>query len=172
MVSEVLTFVFEGKPPYLIVRPYASYLSIYMSIYLSIYPREYVVASCLSSGLKLARSQMLRAIRCCLLLATHVSALRLSPLVLRRQALSLAALAPALAPALPACAAAPPIGRSEGGVLWELELPPSFSITRRLASIVRSRVETMLAAEDAASGVQARLLLVPLGQQAARPQQI
>ena len=130
------------------------------------------MASCLPSGLKLARSQMLRAIRCCLLLATHVSALRLSPLVLRRQALSLAALAPALAPALPACAAAPPIGRSEGGVLWELELPPSFSITRRLASIVRSRVETMLAAEDAASGVQARLLLVPLGQQAARPQQI
>ena len=170
MVSEVLTFVFEGKPPYLIVRPYASYLSIYMSIYLSIC--VLIVASCLSFGLKLARSQMLRAIRCCLLLATHVSALRLSPLVLRRQALSLAALAPALAPALPACAAAPPIGRSEGGVLWELELPPSFSITRRLASIVRSRVETMLAAEDAASGVQARLLLVPLGQQAARPQQI
>ena len=113
-------------------------------------------------------SQMWRAIRCCLLLATHASALRLSPvLVRRREALSLAALAPALVPALPACAAAPPIGRSEGGVLWELELPPSFSITRRLASIVRSRVETMLAAEDAAGGVQARLLLVPLGQQAA-----
>ena len=69
-------------------------------------------------------SQMWRAIRCCLLLATHASALRLSPvLVRRREALSLAALAPALAPALPACAAAPPIGRSEGGVLWELELP-------------------------------------------------
>ena len=131
------------------------------------------MASCLSPGVKLrALSQkMMRAIRCCLLLATHVSALRLSPLLVRRQALSLA-LAPVLAPALPACAAAPPIGRSEGGVLWELELPPSFSITRRLASIVRSRVETMLAAEDAAGGVQARLLLVPLGQQAARPQQI
>ena len=149
----------------------AIYLSICLSIYLSIL-REHVGELSIFSGLKLARSQMLRAIRCCLLLATHVSALRLSPLVLRRQALSLAALAPALAPALPACAAAPPIGRSEGGVLWELELPPSFSITRRLASIVRSRVETMLAAEDAASGVQARLLLVPLGQQAARPQQI
>ena len=107
---------------------------------------------------------MVRAICCWLLLATQVSALRLSPrLVRRREALSLAA----LAPALPACAAAPPIGRSEGGVLWELELPASFSTTRRLASIVRSRVETMLSAEDAATGVQARLLLVPLGQQAA-----
>ena len=107
---------------------------------------------------------MVRAICCWLLLATQVSALRLSPrLVRRREALSLAA----LAPALPACAVAPPIGRSEGGVLWELELPASFSTTRRLASIVRSRVETMLSAEDAATGVQARLLLVPLGQQAA-----
>ena len=110
------------------------------------------------------RRWMVRAMCCWLLLATQVSALRLSPLLVRRrEALSLAA----LAPALPACAVAPPIGRSEGGVLWELELPASFSTTRRLASSVRSRVETMLSAEDAATGVQARLLLVPLGQQAA-----
>ena len=107
---------------------------------------------------------MVRAICCWLLLATQASALRLGPRLLRRrETLSLAA----LAPALPACAVAPPIGRSEGGVLWELELPASFSTTRRLASIVRSRVETVLSAEDAATGVQARLLLVPLGQQAA-----
>ena len=89
---------------------------------------------------------MVRAICCWLLLATQASALRLGPRLLRRrETLSLAA----LAPALQACAVAPPIGRSEGGVLWELELPASFSTTRRLASIVRSRVETMLSAEDA-----------------------
>ena len=97
-------------------------------------------------------------IRCCLLLATHALALRVQPsFIRRREILSLAALAPAL----------PVRAGAEGGVLWELELPPSFSVSRRLASIVRSRVETMLAAEDTVSGVQARLLLIPLGQQAA-----
>jgi len=59
-----------------------------------------------------------------------------------------------------------PAVAEEGGVQWTLDLPDSFEISRRLASIVRVRVETMLAAEDR-TGLQAKLVLVPFGQQAA-----
>eukprot|EP00325_Prymnesiales_sp_UTEX-LB-985_P001355 CAMPEP_0174698540 /NCGR_PEP_ID=MMETSP1094-20130205/4111_1 /TAXON_ID=156173 /ORGANISM="Chrysochromulina brevifilum, Strain UTEX LB 985" /LENGTH=276 /DNA_ID=CAMNT_0015895733 /DNA_START=66 /DNA_END=896 /DNA_ORIENTATION=- len=54
----------------------------------------------------------------------------------------------------------------KGGVQWSIQLPDTFSVSRQLASIVRVRTETMLAAEDAASGAQAKLLLLPFGQQA------
>ena len=54
----------------------------------------------------------------------------------------------------------------EGGAQWELTLPDRFAIARRLASIVRIRVETMLSADDG-RGTTAKLLLLPLGQQTA-----
>jgi hypothetical protein len=57
--------------------------------------------------------------------------------------------------------------REEGGVQWQVDLPDSFDVSRRLASIVRVRAETMLAAEEPASGFNAKLVLVPFGQQAA-----
>ena len=101
-------------------------------------------------------------LRAALLLVAHASALRIPPpsVISRRDAVTLPALA-LLAPASPAAAVV------EGGAQWELDLPASFAISRRLASIVRSRVSEMLMAEDPTSGVQARLLLIPLGQQAA-----
>lgn len=51
------------------------------------------------------------------------------------------------------------------GVQWKLSLPDYFHVSRRLASIVRVKTETMLAAEDS-SGIRVRLLLVPFGKQA------
>ena len=93
-------------------------------------------------------------LRAALLLVAHASALRIPPpsVISRRDAVTLPALA-LLAPASPAAAVV------EGGAQWELDLPASFAISRRLASIVRSRVSEMLMAEDPTSGVQARLLL-------------
>ena len=78
----------------------------------------------------------------------------------RRLALSLSSSATASLLSPPARAA------EEGGVQWSLDLPASFDVSRRLASIVRVRVETVLAAEEP-NGVQARVLLIPFGQQAA-----
>lgn len=93
-----------------------------------------------------------------ILLLSSTTALRLpTPVVTRRTALALPSLA-----LLPSNAHA----ATEGGVQWDLDLPGSFAIQRRLASIVRIRTETMLSASEE-SGAQVRLLLVPLGQQVA-----
>ena len=100
----------------------------------------------------------------CLALANGVGGLRLpKPTLPRRQltALSLGGLAAA---ALPAYAAGG--GNTKGGVQWSIELPDEFVVQRQLASIVRVRVETMLAADDASTGASVKLLLLPFGQQA------
>lgn len=55
---------------------------------------------------------------------------------------------------------------AKGGVQWSIDLPPSFQVQRQLASIVRVRTETVLLADDPATGAQAKLLLLPFGQQA------
>jgi len=55
---------------------------------------------------------------------------------------------------------------TKGGVQWSIDLPESFSITRQLSSVVRVRTETVLAADDVLTGAQAKLLLLPFGQQA------
>ena len=49
---------------------------------------------------------------------------------------------------------------------WSLDLPSSFNVQTRLASIVRIRLATMLQAEDEKSGATVKLLLLPFGQQA------
>ena len=54
----------------------------------------------------------------------------------------------------------------KGGVQWELDLPPLFSVQRQLASIVRVRTEAVLQADDPATGATVKLLLLPFGQQA------
>ena len=54
-----------------------------------------------------------------------------------------------------------------GGVSWSITLDDDFAVSRQLASIVRVRVETMLAAEDPRTGAQVKLLLLPFGAQAA-----
>lgn len=55
---------------------------------------------------------------------------------------------------------------SKGGVQWSIDLPPEFEVQRQLASIVRIKTETVLLADDPATGAQAKLLLLPFGQQA------
>jgi len=55
--------------------------------------------------------------------------------------------------------------RERGGVQWTVTLPEEFAVSRQLESIVRVRVEQVLAAE-APGGLQCKLLLVPFGQQA------
>ena len=57
-------------------------------------------------------------------------------------------------------------GDRRGGVQWNLDLPDGFEVQRQLASIVRVKLETMLAADDPSSGAQVKLLLLPFGQQA------
>ena len=51
------------------------------------------------------------------------------------------------------------------GTQWRLSLPDDFIVARELSSVVRVRAETVLAAES--NGVEVKLQLVPLGQQAA-----
>lgn len=55
---------------------------------------------------------------------------------------------------------------SEGGVSWNLQLPETFAVKERLASTVRIKLNTMLQAEDAATGATVKLLQLPLGLQA------
>ena len=55
---------------------------------------------------------------------------------------------------------------AKGGVQWSIDLPPSFQIQRQLSSIVRIKTEQVLLADDPATGAQAKLLLLPFGQQA------
>ena len=74
-----------------------------------------------------------------------------------------AALGGAASSLLGPCAPARAI--SEGGVQWTLDLPDSFAVSQRLASIVRIKTQPMLVAEDP-SGATAKLLLLPFGQQA------
>lgn len=62
----------------------------------------------------------------------------------------------------------PPVSAADkGGVQWSLSVPDGFSVSRQLASIVRIKIETMLAADDSTTGAQIKLLLLPFGQQAA-----
>ena len=67
-----------------------------------------------------------------------------------------------------AAAASPLAARAveKGGVQWTLDIPEQFAVSRQLASLVRVKRETMLQAEDEASGAVIKLLLLPLGQQA------
>ena len=53
-----------------------------------------------------------------------------------------------------------------GGVQWRIELPPQFSVSRSLSSLVRVRAETALLASDEVSGASAKLLVLPFGEQA------
>ena len=58
------------------------------------------------------------------------------------------------------------LAASKGGVQWSIDLPPAFEVQRQLASIVRIKTETVLLADDPTTGAQAKLLLLPFGQQA------
>jgi len=79
----------------------------------------------------------------------------------RREAVSALSVGLAASSAVPRAALASP----RGGVSWSLDLPESFSVQTQLSSIVRIRVATMFEANDAASGAQVKLLLLPFGQQ-------
>ena len=59
------------------------------------------------------------------------------------------------------------LAAEKGGVQWIFDLPSNFAVQRQLASIVRVRTETVLQADDAATGATVKLLLLPFGQQAA-----
>ena len=54
---------------------------------------------------------------------------------------------------------------AKGGVQWSLEVPEGYLVQRQLASIVRVKLETMFAAEDATTGASIKLLLLPFGKQ-------
>jgi hypothetical protein len=58
------------------------------------------------------------------------------------------------------------VADAKGGVQWSIELADTFEVQRQLTSIVRIKTETMLLADDASTGAQAKLLLLPFGQQA------
>ena len=99
----------------------------------------------------------------CLALANGVGGMRVPTHAWPRRQLTALSLGGLAAAALPACASG---GSTKGGVQWQLELPDEFVVQRQLASIVRVRVETMLAADDPSSGSTVKLLLLPFGQQA------
>lgn len=63
-------------------------------------------------------------------------------------------------------ATAPARAAEKGGVQWLLDLPDNFAVQRQLASIVRVRTESVLLADDPATGATIKLLLLPFGQQA------
>lgn len=103
------------------------------------------------------------------MLAPIVAALVPSVAIGRRAAIGAASLLtagpntpmPSFRPAvLPAAAAV------VGGVQWRIELPPQFSVSRSLSSLVRVRAETALLATDEVSGASAKLLVLPFGEQA------
>ena len=78
----------------------------------------------------------------------------------RREALLVGASSGLVAATPPASAA------SKGGVQWTIDLPSGFEVQRQLASIVRVKTETCLLADDPTTGAQAKLILLPFGQQA------
>lgn len=62
---------------------------------------------------------------------------------------------------------APPASAiARGGVSWNIDLPDEYVVQRQLASIVRVRLETCLAADDPATSAQVKLICLPFGQQA------